>query len=140
MGLDGGDDLAPLGQVPAGLVIGPGDRGMEEGRVGAPSGLEHELVHAGQLPKHPVEPMDDLERALEGFDVLIGMGPGHERLPGERLGDPRVVFHGAGTEQADAHHPQHLLAEMQVVAQHLGLRELGQIDRAAPAQGFGNQV
>ena len=56
MGLDGGDDLAPPAQVPAGLVVGPGDRGVEEGGVGAPSRLEHELVHAGQLPEHPVEP------------------------------------------------------------------------------------
>ena len=91
---------------------------MEEGGVGAPARLEHELGHAGEIPEHPIKPVDDPERALEGFDVLIGMGLGYERLPRERLGDPRVVLHGAGTEQADAHHPQHLLRKMQVVAQH----------------------
>ena len=50
-----------------------------------------------------------------------------------RLADARVVFHRAGAEQADAHHAQRLLRQMQVVALHLGLGELRQAGGARAA-------
>ena len=49
----------------------------------------------------------------------------------EHLVEPRVVLHRAGAEQADAHHPERLLREVQVVALDLELGQLGQLPARA---------
>ena len=102
--------------------------------VGAAARLEDELVHPGEAAEDQVEPVDELEHALQRLVVLVGvqlrdLGP-RDELPGE----PRVVLHRAGAEEADAHHPERLLREMEVVAQDLGLGQLGQLGRRVPAQ------
>ena len=74
--------------------------------------------------------MHDLEHALQRLVVLVGMQLGDLGPRDELAREPRVVLHRAGAEEADAHHPERLLREVQVVAQDLGLRQLRQL-RAA---------
>ena len=52
-------------------VVGARDHGVGVGGVGAAAGLEDELVHAGQLAQDQVEPVDELEHALQR---LVGLG------------------------------------------------------------------
>ena len=94
--------------------------------VRAAAGLEDERVHARERAQDQVEPVDELEHALQRLVVLVRVQLGDLRPRRERLAEPRVVLHRAGAEEADAHHPERLLREVQVVAQHLGLGQLGQ--------------
>ena len=111
---------------------------MRVGGVGAAAGLEDELVHAGQLAQDPVEAVHDREHALQRVLGLQRVELGELRRA-ELLVDARVVLHRAGAEEADAHHPQRLLRQAQVVAQHLGLGELGQLRRVGAPHRFGHE-
>ena len=96
--------------------------------------LEDELVHAGEAAEDQVEAVHELEHALQRLVGLVGvqlrdLGP-RDELPGE----PRVVLHRARAEEADAHHSERLLREVEIVAQDLGLGQLGQLGRCVPAQ------
>ena len=99
---------------------------------GAAARLEDERVHARDAAQDQVEPVHELEHALQRLVVLVGMQLGDLR-PRRELGrEPRVVLHRARAEQAHAHHPERLLREVEVVAQHLRLGQL----RAAPAATY----
>ena len=54
--------------------------------------------------------------------------------------DARVVLHRAGAEQADADHAERLLREVQVVAQHVVLGQLGQVGRRRAAHALRHQA
>src|SRR5262249_21341049 len=59
---------------------------------------------------------------------------------GHRLADPRVIFHRAGAEEADVHHPERFLAKMQIMALHLGVCHFGESGRFAPRETFRDQT
>ena len=106
---------------------------MKIGGIRPAAGLEDEPAHARELAERCLEPADELEHTLQRLLVLVRMHLGDERLRGHGLRDARVVLHRAGPEQADAHHPEGLLREMQVVTKNVGLRELGQVRRIRAA-------
>ena len=127
MGLDRRDHLVPLRELAAGGVVGARDTGEGVRGVRAAAGLEDELVHTRQAAEDLVEPVHEGEHALERLCILVWMELCELRPRGQRLADARVVLHRAGAEEADAHHPERLLGQMQVVAEHVGLRELRQL-------------
>ena len=125
MGLDRGDDLIAPGKLAAGLVIGPRQAAVGIGRIGAAARLEDELIHARQFAQDEIEVMDDLDDALQRVLGLIGMKFGEIGAHGHGLAEAGVVFHGAGAEQADAHHAEGFLREMQVMALDFRFGEFG---------------
>ena len=126
MRLDRGHDLVALTELAARGVVGARDHGVRVRGVRAAARLEDERVHARDAAQDQIEPVDELEHALQRLVVLVGVQLG-DLGPRRELGrEPRVVLHRARPEQADAHHPERLLREVQVVAQHLRLGQLGQ--------------
>src|ERR1700687_424329 len=111
----------PRARLPALHVIGARYTAIGIGGIGPAAGLEDELIHARELAQDEIEGMDDFQNALKGILRLIGMKLGEIGPHRHHLAEPGVVLHGAGSEQADAHHAQRLLREMQVVALHLRL-------------------
>ena len=138
--LDRRDHLVALLELAPRGVVGARHAGMRVRGVGAAPGLEDELVHARQLAQDQVEAVHDLEHALHGVVVLVRVDLGDLRPRDDLLAEPRVVLHRARAEQVDAHHPERLLREMQVVALHLELRELGQRRLGAAAHARGDQA
>ena len=55
--------------------------------VGAAAGLEDELVHAGELAQDQVEPVDELEHALQRLVVLVPGAAPRSRARRDELGD-----------------------------------------------------
>ncbi len=86
-----------------------------------------------------VEPVDELEHALQRLVVLVGMQLGDLGARCDLGREPRVVLHRARAEQAHAHHPERLLREMEVVTQHLGLGQLRQDGRRRPPHAVGDE-
>ena len=143
MRLDRRDHLVAALELAARGVVGAGDAGVRVRRVRAAARLEDEPVHPREPAEDLVEPVDELEDALERLVVLVRVELGELRPRRERLVEPRVVLHRAGAEQADPHHPERLLREVQVVAQHLRLGQLRQrraAPRAASAPGRARRV
>ena len=68
------------------------DARVEVGRVGAAAGLEDEPVHARELAQRLLEPMDDLEHALERLLVLVRVHLGDEVLRGARASLTRGLY------------------------------------------------
>ena len=139
VGLDGGDDLVACPELALGGEPGARDAGMRVGRVSPAAGLEHELVHAGQLAQDQVEAVQDLQRPLQRLLVLKRVNLRDFRAPRRGLRDGGVVLHRAGAEEADVLHPQGHLGEVQVVAQHLGLGKLGEPWPVAATHGGGDE-
>jgi hypothetical protein len=126
--LHGRDDLGALPELSSGRVVRAGDARVEVGGVGATARLEHEPVHPRELAERLLESAHDLEDPLQCLLALVRVQLGDVLLH-DRLVDARVVLHRARPEEAHAHHPERLLREMEVVPQHLGLRQLRQIGR-----------
>ena len=137
--LNGGDDLVAPSELPAGRVVGAGDAGEGVRGVRPAAGLEHEPVHAGEAAQDLVEAVDRGEDALKRVLGLVRVELGELRPRRERLAEPRVVLHRAGAEEADPHHPERLLREVQVVAEDVGLRELRQLGRSGAAHRLGDE-
>ena len=137
--LDRGDHLVALLELPAGRVVGAGDAGERVRGVRPAAGLEDEPVHPGEAAQDLVEAVDRGEDALKRVLGLVRVELGELRPRRERLAEPRVVLHRAGAEEADPHHPERLLREVQVVAQDVGLRELGQLGRRRAAHRLGDE-
>ena len=94
-------------------VAGQADqRGYDEGFEAGRESARQQLMSAAN--------------ALQGALVLLRMDLRHLVSHREIFAKPRVVFHRAGAEQADAHHPEGLLRQVQVMTQHVGLRHLRQ--------------
>ena len=129
MRLDRGHDLVALLELAARGVVGARDHRVGVGRVSAAARLEDEGVHPGDAAKDQVEPVNELENSLERLVVLIRVQLRDLRSRRDLRGEPRVVLHRAGPEQAHAHHPERLLREMEEVTQHLGLRQRRQDGR-----------
>ena len=111
---------------------------MRVGGVGPAAGLEDELVHARQLAQRP-GPAGRRSPARPASCPRAAAGAARApRCSRETDSEPRVVLHRAGAEQADAHHAERLLGQVQVVALHLELGQLGQLPgRGSRAHGAG---
>ena len=62
------------------------------------------------------------------------------RAGGQHLAEPGIVLHGAGAEEADPHHAERLLAQMEVMPLDLELGHLGQRRAVLAAHRGGDQV
>ncbi len=130
--LDRRDHLGALRELAARRVVGAGHAGVRVGRVGAAAGLEHELVHARELAQDQVEPVDDLERALQRVRVLVRVQLRRSRA-GATSSSPRrgLYFIVQVPKRLTPIIPSVICDEVQVVALHLELGQLGQ--RRAPS-------
>ena len=125
--------LVPRSELALRPPVRPGHHGHGVGGVRTASGLEDKLVHARERPKDEVEVVDDLHGALQRVGMLQGMSLRDFGTIDRVLRHAAVVFHGAGAEEADPHHPQNLLAQVQEVALHLEFRHLRQFRPVRPA-------
>ena len=133
MRLDRRDHLVTPVELTSRRVMGSGEAGERVRRVCAAARLEDEALHPREPAEDLVEPVDERENALERLVVLMGVKLRELRPCRERLAEPGVVLHRARPEQADPHHPERLLREVEVVAQDVRLRKLRQVGpRRAP--------
>ena len=126
---DGRDHLVSLLGLPPGLVVGTYDRdiGIDGGRTG--TGLQRESVHPRDLFEHLLEPIHDLQDALNGLYVLQRMDIRHLLSSGQLVIDLGAVLHGAGAlPYLDVQVcPQVLLGQPEIVSHDLRLGEFRQI-------------
>jgi hypothetical protein len=106
--------------------------------IGAATRLEDELIHSRKLAQDQVEVVDDLQDALKRLLMLQRVNV--PQMAGRLLAGARVVLHGAGAEQRDVHHAERLLAELQIVALHLRLAQLGKRGRILAAHRLRHKI
>ena len=134
----GDQDLGPP-CVPPVMVVGLDEQQARKLPVGAGGGLEGHGVHAGDLLQQVRRLAVDRETALDRLLPLEGVDGGEARQGGHVLVDLGVVLHGAGTQGVEpVVDPVDLLGQGGVVAGHLRLRYLRQLQFGLPGVGQGD--
>ena len=141
VGEDRGDDLGALVLFTAVAEILLQNSGVGIDALTAAAGLEGNGVKAGDLLHDLLEIIDELEHALAGLVVLIGVHLGELVGADELLVDLGAVLHRAGAKAdidvqvlADG-----LLRQAQEVTQHLGLGQLRQVGLLPALEGRGHE-
>ncbi len=140
MRLHGCHHFSALTQHAAVLPIRPRNRRHGIGRVRAAPGLKDELIHPGKVAQDAIKVMNDFEHALQRIRVLIRM---HFSQFGAQCGIFRrlgIVLHCAGSKEADPHHPQRHLAEVQVVPLSFELSDFWQFCLVLPGHCTRDQI
>ena len=130
-----GDDDLGAGHVAAAHMVRADQHETRQLAVGTGARVEGERVHAGNLGEGLVHLFIDLADTGDG-------GVGHQRMEGGEAGhgghllvDLGIVLHRAGAERIEARiHAEVHLGEVVVVADHLGLADLGKPGRSAATQ------
>ncbi len=97
MGEDRSDDLIALTRFPTRLVVGSDDRGVGVDRCRPSSGLQRKPVHPRDLFEDLLEPVHDLQDALNRFLVLQRVNVCQFGQAGQLVVDLGAVLHGAGS-------------------------------------------
>ena len=120
------------------LVVGAGQQHARELAVGARRRLQRDVRQAGDLRQRSLQAPHQLERPLRARRVLQRVQPGVTGQRRDALVQAWVVLHRAGAERVEAGvEVEVALGDAHVVAHDLGLGDLGQPRRRAPAQRAG---
>ena len=142
VGEDRGDDLGALILLAAVTEILLQDGCVGINALAAAAGLEGDSVETGDLLHDLLEIIDELQHALAGLIVLIGVHLGELVGADELLVDLGAVLHRAGA-QADIDVQvltDGLLGQAQEVTQHLGLCKLRQVGLLLALEGCGHEL
>ena len=142
VGAVGGVGGKHLGALLAAVgVVGAGEEQPRQLPVGARRGLKADVLEAADLGQGALQAPHQLQRSLGALRVLRGMKARVARQRGDPLVEPRVVLHRAGAERIGARVEVEVAArEAVVVADDLGLGDLGELRGALPQQLRGDQL
>ena len=131
VGAVGDQDLGAPG-VAAGEVPGADDEAAGQLALRAGDRLQRDLVETGDLAQHLLQLAHQLQGALDGAGVLVGVDVGEPRQAGHDLVDLRVVLHRARPQGVHADvDGVVLLGEAGVVTDDVDLADLGPVEALA---------
>ena len=139
MGGVGGDDDAALVGLAAIGEVGPHEH--EAGELSLRSGgrLERDRVEAAHLGEDLLKPPHELERALRGILLLVGMEVAEARQVDDPLVHSRVVLHRAGAKRIEARVDAEVaVGQAREVPDELRLRDLGEPRRPPAGELLGD--
>jgi hypothetical protein len=123
------------------LVVGAGQQHPRELAVRAGARLERDVRQPGDLAERALELPHQAQRALRALRMLQRVQARVARQRGDALVQLRVVLHRARAERVEARvQVEVALGEAVVVADDLGLGDLGQLRRLGTAEAVRQQV